>query len=344
MITLKDIATEVGVSLAAASMAMNDHPSISRHTKSRVWEVQRRLGYRPNRHARLLRRRPQIHGYNQTTTGNIAFLLIDRTFEDPVYAPLFQGVFDGASTAGLHLFYHSLKREDLRAGRLPQLIRDHEVDGLVISGVCEEAEYRVLKEMVMPRILLGVYDVGESVMAVESDIEQGMRIVLERLAAFGHRRVAFISENLEIHTYRLMRQTFETESRRLWRKFDPDLIQMKGAAYEGGREATGCALRLKERPTALVLATERLAAAAYDLCAEMKLQIPADCSIAAFGSGGHFYHYHPALTLVSADSAAMGRAAVNNLLESLAQSSAPPHRSIFPIAIREGQSWGQAPS
>ncbi len=343
MATLRQIAEEVGVSVAAVSMAINDHPSIASATKARVWEVQRRLGYRPNRHARLLRRHPHSPAHPRIQAGNIAFLLVDRTFEDPAYAPLFHGVFDAASKSNLHLFYHSIRREDLHAGRLPQLIRDHEVDGLVVSGVYEESEHRALKDLAIPRILLGIYEVREPTLVVEVDLAQGMRAVLDRLHSLGHRRVAFLSENVGIHAYKLLVRAYESEATRLWGAFDPDLIQMKGAVYEGGYEAARNALALKHRPTALVLATERLGTAAYDVCGELRLRIPQDCSVVAFGSGGHFYHYRPTLALVGGDSVAMGRAAVNNLLESLGSTAVPAHRTVFPMQIKEGQSWGTAP-
>lgn len=292
----------------------------------------------------MLRRRPHSSAHPSIKAGNIAFLLIDRTFEDPAYAPLFHGVFDAASKSNLHLFYHSIRRDDLHAGRLPQLIRDREVDGLVVSGVYEEPEHRALVDLAIPRVLLGVYDIREATLAVEVDFVQGMRSVLDRLHALGHRRVAFLSEKVGIHAYQLIVQAYESEAGKLWGKFDPDLVQMTGAVYEGGYEAARKALSLKERPTALVLATERLGSAAYDVCNEFHLRIPQDCSVVAFGSGGHFYHYRPALSLVAGDSVAMGRAAVNNLLESLGSTAVPAHRTVFPMQIKEGQSWGQAPS
>jgi DNA-binding LacI/PurR family transcriptional regulator len=92
VITLQDIAREAGVSIATASMALNDHPSISAKTKARIYEIQQRLGYRPNRFARQLRKRVSGSKDSPLTTGNLAFLLIDRSLEDPAYSPFLQGI------------------------------------------------------------------------------------------------------------------------------------------------------------------------------------------------------------------------------------------------------------
>ena len=53
-VTLKDIATKVGLSLATVSRALADHPDISGKTKERVREVAQTLNYIPNYRARYL--------------------------------------------------------------------------------------------------------------------------------------------------------------------------------------------------------------------------------------------------------------------------------------------------
>jgi LacI family transcriptional regulator len=54
-VTLKDIARQVGLSLATVSRALADHPDISGGTKDRVREVAQALSYIPNYRARYLR-------------------------------------------------------------------------------------------------------------------------------------------------------------------------------------------------------------------------------------------------------------------------------------------------
>ena len=60
---LKDIARELGVSLATVSRALADSPDISAETKERVWAAAEALNYLPNLMARSLRsRRSRVIG------------------------------------------------------------------------------------------------------------------------------------------------------------------------------------------------------------------------------------------------------------------------------------------
>lgn len=56
-VTLKDIASKTGLSIATISRSLADHPDISAETKERVSEVARTLRYIPNHRARYLRAR-----------------------------------------------------------------------------------------------------------------------------------------------------------------------------------------------------------------------------------------------------------------------------------------------
>lgn len=54
-VTLADVARDVGVSTAAASLALNGKPGVSDATRDRVLDAAERLGYRPNPAGRALR-------------------------------------------------------------------------------------------------------------------------------------------------------------------------------------------------------------------------------------------------------------------------------------------------
>jgi len=55
-ITMKQIATQAGVSQAAVSLSLANHPRISALTRARVQAVARRLGYQPNPYVSALMR------------------------------------------------------------------------------------------------------------------------------------------------------------------------------------------------------------------------------------------------------------------------------------------------
>src|SRR5437899_9887755 len=58
MVTIKDVALASGFSNTTVSLVLNDRPSaerISPATREHIWQVARRLGYKPNLFARSLR-------------------------------------------------------------------------------------------------------------------------------------------------------------------------------------------------------------------------------------------------------------------------------------------------
>ncbi len=55
MVSIKDIASVCGVSIATVSKALNDHKDVSESTKAMIRETAKKLGYLPNSQARALK-------------------------------------------------------------------------------------------------------------------------------------------------------------------------------------------------------------------------------------------------------------------------------------------------
>src|SRR5258707_27016 len=74
MVTIRDVAGESGFSVTTVSMVLNDGPAaqrISARTRSHIWKVAKKLGYRPNLFARSLR------SQRSNTIGVIVFDITD---------------------------------------------------------------------------------------------------------------------------------------------------------------------------------------------------------------------------------------------------------------------------
>ena len=74
MVTIRDVAGQSGFSVTTVSMVLNAGPAadrISTRTRTRIWKVARRLGYRPNLFARSLR------SQRSQTVGVVVFDITD---------------------------------------------------------------------------------------------------------------------------------------------------------------------------------------------------------------------------------------------------------------------------
>jgi LacI family transcriptional regulator len=90
MVTVKDVAAAVGVSIATVSNVLNERPNVGAATRRKVLEVARRLGYRPNRAAQAMR---------TGRTRTLGLVLPDLT--NPFFPELAQAVENKARSLGL---------------------------------------------------------------------------------------------------------------------------------------------------------------------------------------------------------------------------------------------------
>ena len=103
-ITMKHIAREVGVTVAAVSLALKNHPSISEARREQIHDAAARLGYRPNAMATAL-----AHHRHQSRFHPVqAALALINSYPDPTELhtrPSFKDCWRGATLAAEKLGY-----------------------------------------------------------------------------------------------------------------------------------------------------------------------------------------------------------------------------------------------
>jgi len=72
-VTLADLAAALGVSTGTVHRALHDHPDVNARTKTRVVQMAKWMGYRPNLAARYLSRRKQLRVSVNTLKGTESF-------------------------------------------------------------------------------------------------------------------------------------------------------------------------------------------------------------------------------------------------------------------------------
>ncbi len=124
MVTLKDVAREVGVPVATVSYVLNDKGSVSKKTSNLVRKAVKRLNYRPSRIAQSMRT-----GFTQS----IGFMLPDLT--NPFFPELAQMVENAARKKNVSvLLVDSQNRLEVEEEGLV-LFQQHAVDGVIYCPV-----------------------------------------------------------------------------------------------------------------------------------------------------------------------------------------------------------------
>ncbi|CAN5792642.1 LacI family DNA-binding transcriptional regulator [soil metagenome] len=332
MVTLKDIAISAGVSVSAASLAIRDHRSISMETKQRVWTAQEKLGYHRHAQGRFKRKTSK----SGAATRNIAFLLVGRQFKDLAYADDFEAIANRASHEGFLPIYLSAKPEDMRDGVFPPPLKNREVDGIIVSGLYDEAEHQQLKRLGIPIVVLGIYDLGsEPWAACEVDYRAAIRLMIDRVSESGHRRLGLLSCPSALEAHDQINKTY------LQRVAKKGLINAGVANVEGGmdiRDSLTSLLDRPDRPTALILPLMGEALHAYEVCRELGLSIPEDISIVCYGCGDR--SIRPTLASVQACREDVAQSAVAKLTHIMENPDRPLTREIFPMQFIPGGSIG----
>lgn len=336
MATLKDIAERAGISVTAASLAIRDHRTISIETKRRVWEAQEKLGYKTD-----LLRRSLRQDSAPGRTGNIGFLLIERPFNTPAYSSFFESLANHAAARKLRSIYLSAKLSDLHAGKFPLPLTDRQVDGLVVSGLYDEAAHRALSKLNIPIVVMGNYELGlEPWAACELDLSQGMRLLVTRLKELGHSRLGLISFT-----------TIETEFTWQLRCSYLRALSVAGLTNAGigeedetmkVRRGTRKLLEAPDRPTALILPSETAAVEVYDACEQAGLSIPKDLSVVSFGCGG--YVIRPTVASVQPHHGQIGSEIVRKLTRLIEEPGQLPTRELVSMRFVGGGSVGRCPA
>jgi DNA-binding LacI/PurR family transcriptional regulator len=179
-VTLKRIAQDAGVSLAAVTLAVNGRPGVSDRTRQRVQVAARRLGYTPRR-AQAVRTYP---------LGLVVEKLPLPILQDIFYAEVIAGMLSAAHAGGHALVLHVLEEtEDVTAA--VRVLRQR-TGGLLLLGGGDISDdcVRQLAASGVAFVLVDNYVVGERLDCVLPDNFTAGQLATAHLIDLGHRPAA----------------------------------------------------------------------------------------------------------------------------------------------------------
>jgi LacI family transcriptional regulator len=311
--TMCDVARLASVSQTTVSFVINNTPNagISEGTRERVWAAVEQLGYRPNVVARSLKT-------NRTETIGV----IAPDISNLHVGEILLGIEDVVRQRDYSLFVYNtaanMERELDSLDALDLLLRQR-VDGIIAASTNEKwgsltpADLQNVPIVFMDRAygsldgpFVGADDKRGAYMGVCHLIEQGH----EKIATLaGPQRYSTMSKRLA--GFCQVMQDHNITIRKDW-------ISETRLSFEGGYQAGRRLLSLRERPTAIFLNSDVLAAGALLAIHELGLRCPEDISLISFDDHPWARVSNPPLTVVAEPSRAMGRLAAETLLSLIA--------------------------
>ncbi|GAA3456173.1 LacI family DNA-binding transcriptional regulator [Dactylosporangium matsuzakiense] len=306
--TIADVASRANVSTAAVSKVLRNAYGVSPAMQERVRAAIAELGYRPHAAARGMR--------GQTYT--IGVLIPD--LRNPFFPELIEGISDHfAGTQYQALLGPGGSTPESQA-RITEAMIDRRMDGLImIAPVVPRAQLEATARTI-PTVVIGRHGRSAEFDAVVDDDIEGAALIVDHLAALGHRRIAHIEHR---DTTRgiptTMPQTVRAEGyRRAMQRNDlTDEIDVVPSTYSesGGYAAARELLSRPAPPTAIFAGADVAAIGVLNAVYEAGLRIPQDISVAGYDNTTVAAMGPISLTSVDQDGHLMGANAARLLLE-----------------------------
>jgi len=311
--TLADVARLAGLSPTSASMILNGRPDtrLSQDAHDRVNAAAQALGYRPNIAARGLRT-DKTH-----TIGFISDVVATTRFA----SGLIKGALEAAEAAGHVVLVLETGGDPAREADAIAAVLDRQVDGVIFATMRARELFVPDLPAATAVVMLNATNPLHSTSVLPDEMaggEQAVRLLVEH----GHRDgIALIGQNDEVE-----KDVFRsaTVARRVAgiRKAMAD-AGLEFIAEESiwlwepdeGYRATKALLERRSDIKALLCMNDRIAFGAYQALTELGLSVPGDVSVVSFDNDELAAYLRPGLTTVGLPHEAMGRRAVELLLE-----------------------------
>jgi len=323
MVTVRQIASSLGVSAATVSRSLNGSPQISEEVKARVLREARRVGYGRNRSRT---KNPLTH------TLGIAFLNEDAWPQYGGYDTLiWTGFCNGAQSRRSGVTLVDLNQrgqsESYRA-----LLTRLGVHGLVLR--VDDNSHATANEIAADGVDLVVvadrYDEPE-VNYVYCESKDSSREAVEHLIQLGHKRIGFCCNNIMDRDHIDRYEGYREALKRAGLETEPSL-QLKGPAnVEGGVTAVNRFLSLTDPPTALFFADPDMSIGALRRAQEMSVRVPDELSIVGFDDEMSRRMTYPIYTSVCQNATELGYQAARWLARPLNDN--PSQRDALRLAL-----------
>ena len=338
--TIKDIARRIGKSTTTVSRALNGYDDVAPATKDLVRQVAEEMGYLPNTSAQRLQKRP-------SDTIGLVIPTSGPRFSDPFFSEFIAGIGNTAARTGYDLLVSTRAPGSGEIEAYISAVRTHRVDGfIVVRTRRKDPRIAWLRAGGFPFVAFGRVEPDDGELDfpyVDEDGAYGMKLVVEHLAALGHRRMAVIAppEDLNFTRHRL------AGVQGAWAALGlpaGDLAVVSGdLTQRGGYEQAAALLDAPQRPTAITACNDLMAFGAMRAALERGLTVGRDVSVTGFDNIPLAEYSHPPLTTVNQPIYQIASTLCTMLVRRLHEPSAPPEQVVLMPDLVIRQSTGPAP-
>jgi LacI family transcriptional regulator len=337
-LTIYDVATRAGVSIASVSRVLNGLGTPRAETRERVLQAVRELSFVRDSSARAL-----SNGLKEVV--GVVFRRGDETlFEDEYESFLYidvinRGIEAESHRRGFDILMSSVAFNDENVLQRVAAMAG-KTDGLILHDRMLSAVGIARVAGIVPVVTLAGTPTPES-MNVRCDNESGMRELVRHLVVdHRYRSVAYLSGRGDSPDNRARARIFEAEAAAAGAE-----VEM-GPAWQGNYSAAGGASVIASLldagtalPRAIVCASDQTAIGVIHALAQRGIRVPQDVAVTGFDDVPVARHLHPPLTTVRQPMQELGAKAFDLLYSRISAAAGAPD-VVLPVQLIVRESCG----
>lgn len=332
MTSVRQIATELGISVATVSRAINHHEGVSPTTRKRVLEAAEVAGYRPST------------GLKPTNVIGLVYP------EDPVKsdmgdfeAALLSGILRGVYEKKHDLTFISAARDKHSDESYTQFFHRKGVRAILLRSLGDESLVEKISQENFPVLMVADRSEDPKINYIDSISSDTSRKAVEYLLGLGHKRIGLAIHNT-MDTDHLDRFNGYTDAlKNAGIDIDPSLIVKAEANTAGGEIMLTRLLELENPPTAVYFTNPMSTIGALHKCLRVGIKVPRDLSIVGFDDSVTRFQTYPRYTAVCQDAVALGIEAARWITRASESIMAESYREVRPTDFEVLETTSYAP-
>jgi LacI family transcriptional regulator len=312
--TIIDVAKAAGVSVSTVSRVINNYQHVRPALRQRVRQAMNDLSFVPNKQARRL-----VGG-----KSGVVGLMIHALGSEYI-AEVIRGIDEALGLVDYDMMLYTTHRHKEKEDFYARSIANGLADGLIlVVPSIGESYLDALRESNFPHVMVDVDRSDGKSWSVGITNWQGAHDATRYLLELGHRRIAIVTDQLELSTSSSRLAGYQAALDEYGVPFDPELAHEDNFMFPYTRKLTEALLRLSAPPTAIFTTGDLSALRIMEALRLHHVRVPEDISLVGFDDIPQASNVYPRLTTIHHPIYEMGQVAVRVLLEQIQNPDLPP--------------------
>ena len=309
VLTMKDIARELGISVSTVSRALKDSPRISEEKRRTVQQYAREHNFTPNVLAESLR-------HSRVQPSRVIGVIVPE-FTHYYFSSILTGIEEAAIVRGYYIMVALSNETYEREVRICEMFHRLKVCGVIVSQAKDTRRYDHFQKLLDSQIPIVFYDricTGVNASRVVVDDYMGAFTAVQHLIETGCRRIAFYGSPMQLEISKNRFNGYKDALLKRGLPFDEHLVRI----CDNRQDAELITPDLFDGdyyPDAFFAVNDDTAIGILYTVKRMGLRVPEDISICGFTNGQRAVACDPMLTTVEQRGKRVGEEAAEILID-----------------------------